>query len=142
MEKRNYYVTTPIYYVNDLPHIGHVYTTVIADVMARYKRLMGYDVYFLHLNSLDIFDLGLLKKSPPKSYFMELGRGGGNYQGTRLLRRESHRIFQRQSARPKNLRVGRNSGGGHGRRRNDGHQLRISPKPDRRANSPLAAEDS
>ncbi len=47
MEKRRFYVTTPIYYVNDLPHIGHVYTTVIADVIARYKRLMGFDVYFL-----------------------------------------------------------------------------------------------
>ncbi len=47
MEPRTYYVTTPIYYVNDMPHIGHVYTTVVADVIARYKRLMGYDVYFL-----------------------------------------------------------------------------------------------
>ena len=42
-----FYVTTPIYYVNDVPHIGHAYTTVAADVLARYKRLMGFDVYFL-----------------------------------------------------------------------------------------------
>ncbi|MBN2467225.1 MAG: methionine--tRNA ligase [Deltaproteobacteria bacterium] len=42
-----FYVTTPIYYVNDVPHIGHVYTTVAADIVARYKRLMGYDVFFL-----------------------------------------------------------------------------------------------
>jgi methionyl-tRNA synthetase len=42
-----FYVTTPIYYVNDRPHIGHVYTTVIADVVARYHRLMGQDVFFL-----------------------------------------------------------------------------------------------
>ncbi|MFN7971181.1 MAG: methionine--tRNA ligase [Acidobacteriota bacterium] len=41
------YVTTPIYYVNDNPHIGHVYTTVIADVVARYGRLRGRDVRFL-----------------------------------------------------------------------------------------------
>ncbi len=47
MESKNFYVTTPIYYVNDLPHIGHVYTTVVADVVARYKKLMGYEVYFL-----------------------------------------------------------------------------------------------
>jgi len=46
-EKKTYYVTTPIYYVNDLPHIGHSYTTVACDVLARYKRLMGYDVFFL-----------------------------------------------------------------------------------------------
>lgn len=41
-----YYVTTPIYYVNDYPHLGHAYTTVAADVMARYKRLQGADVFF------------------------------------------------------------------------------------------------
>jgi methionyl-tRNA synthetase len=44
---RHYYITTPIYYINDVPHIGHAYTTCAADVMARYKRLCGYDVFFL-----------------------------------------------------------------------------------------------
>ncbi len=42
-----FYVTTPIYYVNDVPHIGHAYTTVAADCLARYKRLKGDDVLFL-----------------------------------------------------------------------------------------------
>ncbi len=42
-----FYVTTPIYYVNDKPHLGHVYTTMIADVVARYHRLRGDDVFFL-----------------------------------------------------------------------------------------------
>ncbi len=42
-----FYLTTPIYYVNDIPHIGHAYTTVAADVLARYKRLKGFDVLFL-----------------------------------------------------------------------------------------------
>jgi len=42
-----YYITTPIYYVNDLPHIGHIYTTVMADVLARYHRMCGRDVRFL-----------------------------------------------------------------------------------------------
>jgi methionyl-tRNA synthetase len=42
-----FYVTTPIYYVNDLPHIGHIYTTVVADAFARYHRLAGDEVYFL-----------------------------------------------------------------------------------------------
>ncbi|HOL67757.1 MAG TPA: class I tRNA ligase family protein, partial [bacterium] len=37
----NYYITTPLYYVNDEPHIGHVYTTVAADCLARYKRMSG-----------------------------------------------------------------------------------------------------
>jgi methionyl-tRNA synthetase len=45
--KNTFYITTPIYYVNDVPHIGHAYTTVAADTMARYKRLIGEDVYFL-----------------------------------------------------------------------------------------------
>jgi methionyl-tRNA synthetase len=42
-----FYLTTPIYYVNDVPHIGHAYTTIAADVLARYKRINGYDVHFL-----------------------------------------------------------------------------------------------
>ena len=44
---KHYYLTTPIYYINDVPHIGHAYTTCAADMMARYKRICGYDVYFL-----------------------------------------------------------------------------------------------
>jgi methionyl-tRNA synthetase len=44
---RTFYVTTPIYYVNDVPHIGHAYTTLAADVLARYKRIRGYEVFFL-----------------------------------------------------------------------------------------------
>jgi len=42
-----FYITTPIYYVNDKPHIGHAYTSLACDVMARFKRLDGYDVKFL-----------------------------------------------------------------------------------------------
>lgn len=42
-----FYITTPIYYVNDKPHLGHVYTTMVADVIARYHRLRGDDVFFL-----------------------------------------------------------------------------------------------
>mgnify|MGYP002621426134 CR=1 FL=1 len=44
---KTYYVTTPIYYVNDRPHLGHAYTTVACDVLARFKRLDGYRVHFL-----------------------------------------------------------------------------------------------
>ena len=47
MGRRIFYITTPIYYVNDLPHIGHIYTTVVADVIARAKRMRGLDVRFL-----------------------------------------------------------------------------------------------
>jgi methionyl-tRNA synthetase len=42
-----FYLTTPIYYINDVPHIGHAYTTILADVLARYHRLLGEEVFFL-----------------------------------------------------------------------------------------------
>ena len=47
MSKNNFYITTPIYYVNDRPHIGHAYTSVACDVLARFKRLSGVNVKFL-----------------------------------------------------------------------------------------------
>jgi methionyl-tRNA synthetase len=45
--KKDYYITTPIYYPSDNLHIGHAYTTVAADCMARFKRMQGYDVFYL-----------------------------------------------------------------------------------------------
>ena len=45
--KNSFYVTTPIYYVNDKPHIGHAYTTILADVLARFNRGMGKETFFL-----------------------------------------------------------------------------------------------
>jgi methionyl-tRNA synthetase len=45
--KPKFYLTTPIYYVNARPHMGHAYTTIVADVIARYKRMQGYDVVLL-----------------------------------------------------------------------------------------------
>src|SRR5260370_11539721 len=42
--KPKFYLTTPIYYTNGLPHIGHTYTTVVADTVRRYKRMQGYEV--------------------------------------------------------------------------------------------------
>ncbi len=44
---KSFYITTPIYYVNGLPHIGHSYTTIAADCLSRHKRSRGYDVFFL-----------------------------------------------------------------------------------------------
>src|SRR5438309_10441118 len=43
----SFYLTTPIYYVNDRPHLGHAYTTIVVDAMARYRRLAGDDVWSL-----------------------------------------------------------------------------------------------
>jgi methionyl-tRNA synthetase len=44
---RRFYVTTPIYYVNSLPHLGHLYSTLVADTLTRYKRQCGYETFFL-----------------------------------------------------------------------------------------------
>ena len=42
-----FFITTPIYYVNDVPHIGHAYTSIATDFIARYKRMSGVDTLFL-----------------------------------------------------------------------------------------------
>ncbi|MDP2234362.1 MAG: class I tRNA ligase family protein, partial [Actinomycetota bacterium] len=47
MSKGSFYLTTPIYYVNSVPHLGTAYTTIAADALARYRRMAGYDVFFL-----------------------------------------------------------------------------------------------
>jgi len=46
-EKKTFYITTPIFYPNASPHMGHAYTTVLCDALARYHKLMGYNTYFL-----------------------------------------------------------------------------------------------
>ena len=43
----NFYITTPIYYVNDKPHIGHAYTTIACDIFSRFNKLKGQDTFFL-----------------------------------------------------------------------------------------------
>src|SRR3989338_3880977 len=45
--KNKFYVTTPIYYPTDVPHVGHAYTTIAADILARWRKLKGDDVFFL-----------------------------------------------------------------------------------------------
>ena len=44
---KTFYITTPIYYANSLPHLGHLYTTIVADVIAKHKIQRGFDTYFL-----------------------------------------------------------------------------------------------
>jgi len=46
LEKKNFYLTTPIYYPNSNLHLGHTYTTIVADVLKKYKQAQGYDVFF------------------------------------------------------------------------------------------------
>ena len=45
---KSFYITTPIYYVNASPHIGHAYTTIVADVLARYHRMAGEEHFFCY----------------------------------------------------------------------------------------------
>ena len=45
--RKSFYITTPIYYVNASPHIGHAYTTIVADVLARYHRMAGEKTFFV-----------------------------------------------------------------------------------------------
>jgi methionyl-tRNA synthetase len=47
VNKEKFYITTPIYYINDIPHIGHAYTTIAADVLARYYKKLGREVFFM-----------------------------------------------------------------------------------------------
>ncbi len=47
MKKNSFYVTTPIYYVTAKPHLGSLYTTLLADVIARWNKLLGNDTFFL-----------------------------------------------------------------------------------------------
>ncbi len=73
--KKTYYVTTPIYYPSSKLHIGHTYTTVAADVMARYKRLAGYDVFFLtgtDEHGQNIADKAAEQGQSPKEYVDEI----------------------------------------------------------------------
>ncbi|MDB2405408.1 methionine--tRNA ligase [Arcobacteraceae bacterium] len=69
------YITTPIYYVNDVAHIGHAYTTIIADMLARYSRLVGYDTFFLtgtDEHGQKIADSAELRGKSPKEYADEV----------------------------------------------------------------------
>ena len=69
------YITTPIYYVNDVAHIGHAYTTIIADMLARYSRLVGFDTFFLtgtDEHGQKIADSAALRNKTPKEYADEV----------------------------------------------------------------------
>ena len=75
MEKKPFYITTPIYYASGNPHIGHCYTTVACDSIARYRRMQGYDVMFLtgtDEHGLKIEQKAAEKGVTPKEYVDEV----------------------------------------------------------------------
>lgn len=78
MDKKTYYITTPIYYPSDKLHIGHSYTTVACDALARYKRMQGYDVMFLtgtDEHGQKIQDKAAAKGVTPQQYVDEIVAG-------------------------------------------------------------------
>ena len=90
-EKQSFYITTPIYYPSGKLHIGSAYTTIACDVLARYKRLMGYDVFYL--TGLDEHGQKIQQKAEeagisPQAYVdgMQLGsRNSGNCWTFRMI---------------------------------------------------------
>jgi len=75
MSKSTFYVTTPIYYVNDVPHVGNAYTTIVADVVSRYHKLKGEDTYFLtgtDENATKVANAAAEKGVPVRDYVDQL----------------------------------------------------------------------
>ena len=66
------YITTPIYYVNAEPHLGHTYTTVVADTLKRYYRAIGYDAFLL--TGTDEHAIRLPRRLPPMGQLLKSTR--------------------------------------------------------------------
>lgn len=76
------YITTPIYYVNDVPHLGHAYTTIIADTLARFYRLQGHETRFLtgtDEHGQKIEEAAKLRNSTPQEYADKISFNLKNY---------------------------------------------------------------
>ena len=77
MKDKNFFITTPIYYPSGQPHMGHAYSSIIADVFARFKRNDGWNVYFLtgtDEHGLKIQKAAEKKKLDPLSYCNEISK--------------------------------------------------------------------
>ncbi len=75
VSNQSFYLTTPIYYVNDVPHIGHSYTTIAADALARYMRTKGRDVFFLtgtDEHGIKVQKAALEQNKAPKAFVDEI----------------------------------------------------------------------
>ena len=73
--ENKYYITTPIYYVNDKPHLGHAYTSLAADTIARYKKLMNYEVFFItgtDEHGQKVEEAAQIKNKSPKDFVDEV----------------------------------------------------------------------
>ena len=73
--KETFYITTPIYYPNDLPHLGHAYTTIATDILARWHKLQGKEVFFLtgtDEHGKKLADTASKAKQSPKEFIDKL----------------------------------------------------------------------
>ena len=127
MEKKPFYITTPIYYPSGNPHIGHCYTTVACDSIARYRRMQGYDVMFLtgtDEHGLKIEQKAAEKGVTPKEYVDEVVKtfkklwSYMNISYDRYIRRSSRlfmtrAIFTRANTRANTARLAKASGLSH-----------------------------
>jgi methionyl-tRNA synthetase len=77
MKDKKFYVTTPIYYPSGKPHIGHAFTTIYADVLCRYKKLIGFDAFMLtgmDEHGQKIERAAKEANKSPKEYVDEMGK--------------------------------------------------------------------
>ena len=98
MERKKFYITTPIYYPSDKLHIGHSYCTVATDCMARYKRLQGYDVMFLtgaDEHGQKIEDKAKAAGVTPQQYVDKIVEGEGGFKSLWKLMNISYDRFIR-----------------------------------------------
>ena len=65
--KNNYYITTPIYYPSAKPHMGHAYSSIVADFFARFKRISEHNVFFLNRKKMQLAQCPILLTRYPKS---------------------------------------------------------------------------
>ena len=80
-----FYITTPIYYVNAEPHIGHAYTTIVADTLARFHRLMGAETFFqtgTDEHGEKVVEAANAKGMPVKEYVDQISRTFREYLGS------------------------------------------------------------
>ena len=98
MDRKKFYITTPIYYPSDKLHIGHSYCTVATDCMARYKRLQGYDVMFLtgaDEHGQKIEDKAKAAGVTPQQYVDKIVEGEGGFKSLWKLMNISYDRFIR-----------------------------------------------
>ncbi|MBF95619.1 MAG: methionine--tRNA ligase [Pelagibacterales bacterium] len=101
--KNKYYITTPIYYVNDKPHLGHAYTSLVADTVARFKKLSGKKIFFItgtDEHGQKVQEAAKRKNMPPKSFVDKVSKEFINL--TKVLKLTNNDFIRTSEERHKN----------------------------------------